>query len=225
MLPSRSHRLIWLSLLLSSAVTLVAFDDSAVLKSTGVVVLNGSGAPATTAIFSGDTVQTTGGAVLTISSPGSTVLLPQNSQLTFRGKSVSLTGGKATISTTNGMSVATDRYVIAPGNQGTAQYEIEKTGDTLLVHASRGAVTIHSSGKTLTLAEGQVGQLSGQTGLLSVQPSNPSSVAHSSTPTLDSLQDSLKTGDDSVIPICPSVSMCKVPPSISGYKPCRCRKL
>lgn len=205
----------------SSSVFLLAADSPAVLKSTGSVVLNGTGAPATTAIFSGDTVRTADGAVLTISAPGSTVLLPQNSQLTFKGKSLKLADGKATVTTTKGMSVTADHYLIAPGATGAAQYEIEKTGDALLVRASKGAVTIQSSGKTVTLSEGQVAALNSQKGLLSVQSFEQSS---SSNFPLTSLQTSLSGSDGQTIPICPSVSLCKVPPSVSGHKPCRCKQ-
>jgi hypothetical protein len=188
-----------------------------------VVVLNGAGAPATTAIFSGDTVRTTGGSVLTISAPGSTVLLPQNSQLTFKGNSVHLTDGKATVTTTKGMSVSADHYLISPGTQGAAQFEIEKSGDGLLVHAAKGAVTITSSGKMVTLSEGQVASVNAQNGVLSVQPGNLTNSSNSSS-ALNSLHDSLASEDGSTVPICPNVSLCKVPPSVSGHKPCRCRQ-
>ena len=208
------------------SVLLLAADNPAVLKSTGSVVLNGAGAPATTAIFSGDTVRTANGAVLTISAPGSTVLLPQNSQLTFKGKSVNLADGKATVTTTKGMSVIADHYRIAPVTTGAAQYEIEKSGDALLVRASKGAVTIQSSGKTVTLSEGQVASLNAQQGLLSVHTADPlGSGTNSSNPTLNSLQDSLSSSDGSTLPVCASASLCKVRPSVSGFKPCRCKQL
>jgi ferric-dicitrate binding protein FerR (iron transport regulator) len=213
---------VFLLAIVCSSVSLLAADSSAVLKSTGSVVLNGAGAPSTTAIFSGDTVRTSTGAVLTISAPGSTVLLPQNSQLTFKGKSVNLADGKATVTTTKGMSVTADRYLIAPGTEGSAQYEIEKAGDALMVRASKGAVTIQSSGKTVTLSEGQVASLNAQKGLLSVQAATPPGAAGNSS-TLNSLQDSLAGSDPSTIPVCSNISLCKIPPSVSGYKPCRCR--
>ncbi len=203
-------------------VFLLAADSSAVLKSTGSVVLNGAGAPATTAIFSGDTVRTANGAVLTISAPGSTVLLPQNSQLTFKGKSINLADGRATVTTTKGMSVTTDHYRIAPDATGAAQYEIDKSGDSLLVRASKGGLTIQSSGKTVTLSQGQVASLNVQQGLLSVQNAGPLGETNSSSPALTSLQDSLSGSDGSTLPICPSASLCKARPSVSGIRPCRC---
>jgi hypothetical protein len=201
---------------------LAAASDSAVLTSTGSVALNGAGAPTTTAIFSGDTVRTSVGSAVTISAPGSTVLVPQNSQLTFKGGSVNLSSGKATITTTRGMSVATDQYVISPGSQGTAQYELEKTGDSLLVHPTKGVVTIQSAGKTLTIAEGQVGRLNRPAGPSSSPEVNSLGSSSLSTSTFGNLQDSLGGGDSSKIPVCPNIARCKVPPSVSGHKPCRC---
>jgi hypothetical protein len=202
--------------------SLAAADGSAVLKSSGSVALNGAGVPTTTAIFSGDTVRTASGSALTISAPGSTILLPQNSQLTYKGNSVDLSGGKATVTTTKGMSVAADRYLIQPGANGTGQYEIEKSGESLLVHASKGTITIKSSGKVVTLTEGQVAALNAQSGVLSIQPASLPSAASGSNSSLNTLHDSLVTNDG--LPICPSVSMCNVRPSVSGIKPCKCKQ-
>ena len=130
-------------LLYAPLLLLAASKDSAVLNSTGIVTLNGSGVPASTALFQGDAVRTSTGALVSISSPGSSVLLLQNSQLTFKGQSVSLGEGKATITTTRGMAAQSDNFVIAPAAQGTAQYQVERSGGTLLVHAYRGALNIN----------------------------------------------------------------------------------
>ena len=90
------------------------------------------------------------------------------------------------------------------------------------MHAAKGAVTITSSGKMVTLSEGQVAAVNAQKGVLSIQPA--SSGKTGSSPALDSLHDSLVSDDGSTVPVCPSVSLCKVRPSVSGFKPCRCRQ-
>ena len=88
-----------------TAASVSAADSSAVLQSTGIVVLNGAGAPATRDFFRGHRPHDWRSVLTISSSPGSTVLLPQNSQLTYKGNSVSLANGKATVTTTKGMSV------------------------------------------------------------------------------------------------------------------------
>jgi hypothetical protein len=138
------------------SLTAVAFGSSnaAVMTSRGSVALNGKACPTTTALFSGDKVATADGAVVTISSPGSTVLIPSNSQVVFNGGALDLTAGTASISTTKGMAAHLEQYVIAPATGDTAKFEIKKTASSLSIHASSGALTVSSPGKTFALAEG-----------------------------------------------------------------------
>src|SRR5208283_5940782 len=135
-----------------SALAFAGSGDAAVLRSSGAVVVNGSAAPITTALFRGDKVQTADGGVVTISSPGSTILIPSNSQMVFNGGVLDLTAGTASISTTKGMTAHMDTYMVAPATGGTAKFEIKKTGNAMLVHASSGVLTVSSPGNTFTLA-------------------------------------------------------------------------
>ncbi len=222
------ERLACLLILLAVPAMATQPNNGAVLTSSGVVVLNGAGAPPpSTAIFPGDSVRTVSGSVVTISSPGSTVLMPQNSQLTFNGNAVALNDGRAVVTTSKGLSVRTEQYVIAPAANGTAQYDIEKSAGALLVHASQGGLTITAGGKSYNLAEGSTGKLNPVTGVL-LNTEAPQAVGKSSSmstsTSLSDLKQSLTDTSDSEIPWCPSISMCKVGPSVSGHQPCRCRQ-
>src|SRR5664279_3797093 len=121
-MKTRSSRTVicLVALLGLSALAFAGSNEAAVLTSSGVVAVNGNGIPTTTALFRGDKVQTAEGAVVTISSPGSSVLMPANSQLVFNGGILDLTSGSASISTTKGMTARADKYQIAPANSGTA---------------------------------------------------------------------------------------------------------
>lgn len=129
-------------------------SDSALLRANGGVVVNGIVSPTTTALFTGDKVQTADGGSVTIVSPGSMVLAPQNSEMVFNGGVLDLAEGTASISTTQGMTARVDKYMVSPATGGTARFEIKKTGGSILVRASSGSLTVAAPGHTFTLAEG-----------------------------------------------------------------------
>lgn len=204
-----------------------ASNDVAVMNSSGAVALNGNVTPTTTALFRGDRVVTADGAVVTISSPGSTVLIPSNSQMVFNGGVLDLTAGTASISTTKGMAAHTDQYTVAPATSGTAKFEVKKTGSSVLIHASRGVLNVSTPGKTFTLAEGATVTLDSGTGMARTASHSATAQglysAQSST-SFFNLEGALADpGPD--IPWCSNVKLCIIPPSTSGYHPCRCRRL
>jgi hypothetical protein len=214
----RIYRALFASLLaltLLSAVTtsLTASDGAAVLNSSGAVVVNGGDAPKTTALFRGDSVRTSGGALVTISSPGSTVLVPQNSQVVFQGNVLGLEEGTASVSTTTDMTIQASQYSIAPATGGTAKYEIRKSGDSVLVHASDGALTINASGKTVSVAQGATITLT--SGVAPQQATSQGSFFK--------LNKALSSDEE--VPYCSNVGLCVHSASVSGQKPCRCRHM
>ena len=203
-------------------------SDSAVLHSSGAVVVNGAAAPTTTALFRGDKVQTADGAVVTISSPGSTVLVPANSQMTFNGGVLDLTSGSASVSTTKGMTAQADKYLIAPATGGTAKFEIKKAGSSVLVHASSGVLNVSSPSGTFTLAEGLTATLDSGTSASKVTSLNaaaPGVNGAQSNTSFFNVEHTLSEPSNDDIPLCTNVGLCVRPPNVSGHKPCRCRQL
>src|ERR1035438_4430601 len=202
--------------------------DTAVLRSSGAVAVNGSVAPTTTALFNGDKVQTAAGGVVTISSPGSTVLIPSNSQMVFNGGVLDLTAGTASISTTKGMAAQMDKYLIAPATSGTAKFEIKKTGSSVLIHASSGVLTVSAPGNTFALAEGATATLDSRTGDRKITSQNPSTAdvyGARSTTSFFSLEGAIADPSGANVPWCSNALWCVRAWSVSGHKPCRCRRL
>src|ERR1022692_4945400 len=205
-----------------------ASNDVAVMNSSGAVALNGGVTPTTTALFKGDKVVTADGAVVTISSPGSTVLIPSNSQMVFNGGVLDLTTGTASISTTKGMTAQADKYLIAPATSGAAKFEIKKTGSSVLIHASSGVLAVSAPGNTFTLAEGATATLDSGTGTVTAalhNPAAPGVYGAQSTKSFFSVEDALADPLGSNIPFCSDIELCHRPPSASPHHPCRCRRL
>ncbi len=215
------------TVLILTALAFGGSSDSAVLHSSGAVVVNGAGAPTTTALFRGDKVQTADGAVVTISSPGSTVLVPANSQMTFNGSVLDLTSGSASVSTTKGMTAQADKYLIAPAG-GTAKFEIKKAGSSVLVHASSGVLNVSSPSGTFTLAEGRTATLDSGTSaskVASLSAAAPGVNGAQSNTSFFNVEHTLSEPSNNDIPWCTNVGLCVRPPNVSGHKPCRCRQL
>ncbi len=200
-------------------------SDAAVLRSSGAVAVNGSVAPTTTALFKGDKVETAAGGVVTISSPGSTVLIPSNSQMVFNGGVLDLTAGTASISTTKGMAAQMDKYLIAPATSGAAKFEIKKTGSSVLIHASSGVLAVSArGGNTFTLAEGATATLDLGTGTSKIASHNaaaPGVYGAQPTTSFFNLEGALSdpSGPGQGLPTC---ARC-LPTSVSPHRlPCRC---
>jgi hypothetical protein len=205
-----------------------ASNDVAVMNSSGAVALNGGVTPTTTALFKGDKVVTADGAVVTISSPGSTVLIPSNSQMVFNGGVLDLTTGTASISTTKGMTAQADKYLIAPATGGTAKFEIKKTGSSVLIHATSGVLNVSAPGNTFTLAEGATAILDSGTGTSKITSQNPSTAGvygARSTTSFFSLESAIADPSGANVPWCSNALWCVRAWSVSGHKPCRCRRL
>src|SRR5437899_6520267 len=76
-----------------------ADQPGAMLYSHGTALLNGNTIPRSSAIFSGDLIQTNKDSVANINATGSTVLILNDSLVQYEGDSVNLEHGGVTIST------------------------------------------------------------------------------------------------------------------------------
>ena len=200
-----------------------ADKPAAVVHSSGTAAVNGSDAAATTAVFVGDTIQTKSG-VMTISAPGSTVIVPSSSELVLQQNAVQLSSGVASINTTKGMSAQTDALTIAPATAGTAKYDVKRSGSVVEIHASSGALTVNSSDQTIRIAEGQTAALNTGTGLLSAGMSNashaPQSLASSGSSIFD--LDKTRQTDPTDVKYC-ATAICHKLHHISNTVACKCR--
>jgi hypothetical protein len=210
-----------------SALAFAGSNETAVLRSSGPVAVNGSAAPTTTALFRGDNVQTANGGVVTISSPGSTVLIPANSKMIFNGGVLDLTVGSASINTTKGLSAKIDKYAISPASSGTAKYEIQRSGNSVLIHSTSGVLNVSAPGNTFTLAQGATAALNSGAEAYSTtsHPLPPTISGSQPTTSFFSVEGALSDPGPNALPWCPNVNLCVIGPSVSGHKPCRCRAL
>lgn len=137
-------------------VSLFAADQaSAMVYSHGPALLNGNSIPRTSAIFSGDLVQTTKDSVANINATGSTVLVLNESLIQYEGDSVSLEHGGVNISTSKSLSTHVGDVKVSPASSVWTEFEIRDVDGKVRIMARKGDLTVSDDTGTTTLAQGQ----------------------------------------------------------------------
>lgn len=154
-MPERSLRRIVSVLLvvIFPAAMLMADTPTAMLYVSGSAAVNGVAASRSTALFNGDTIQTGEATAVTISSPGSTVLIPANSNVVFGRDAMIVNGGTIVVNTTRGMRTQSSVLTVAPAT-GNAKFQVTRAKAAVVVAAMRGDVAVTGPAGTTTIAEG-----------------------------------------------------------------------
>src|SRR5512142_2584299 len=139
---------------------MLAEADAAMVMASGAATLNGTALAHSTAIFSGDLLETGPNSALTITSNGSTVMIGSNTRVHYFGDSVQLHLGSTQVSTSKGMKIESDTVTIEP-NKGSAKYRVDRAQHTIMIAAlaeelrgdNNGETTVLPPGGSLTLQE------------------------------------------------------------------------
>jgi hypothetical protein len=130
--------------------------DKAILNANGTTTLvNGSPAQRSSALFSGDKVQTSKESVANINALGSSVLVMPNSAVRFEGNSVAIDHGQISIVTSNGMMARTGEVTITPDPEKPSKFDVSDDNGALLIAARKGSLTIDDGNAPTVLQEGQ----------------------------------------------------------------------
>jgi hypothetical protein len=128
---------------------------AAMLYSRGGTVLNGSTVPRSSALFSGDLVQTSADSVANINATGSTVLVLNETILQYEGDFLKLEHGGISISTSKSMSAHAGEVKISPAKGVLTEFEVRDVDGRVEIAARKGDLTISDEKGTTTLAQGQ----------------------------------------------------------------------
>ena len=132
-----------------------ADQPAAMLYSHGSAMLNGSSITRSSAIFSGDMVQTTKDSVANINATGSTVLVLNDSIVQYEGASVKLEHGGVTVSTSKLLATRAGNVTVSPVSGSWTEFEVRDTDGTVHISARKGDLTVSDDKGTMTLAQGQ----------------------------------------------------------------------
>ena len=132
-----------------------ADQPGAMLYSHGTALLNGSSILRSSAIFSGDLVQTNRDSVANINATGSTVLVLNDSLVQYEGSSVKLEHGGVTVSTSKLLATHVGGVTVSPVAGVWTEFEVRDLDGRVRIAARKGDLNISDSDGTTTLAQGQ----------------------------------------------------------------------
>jgi hypothetical protein len=144
-----------LMVMIFPAALFAADQPAAMLYSHGTALLNGNSIARSSAIFSGDLVQTNPGSVANISATGSSVLVLNDSLIQYEGSSLKLEHGGVTISTSKLLATRAGDVTVSPTASVWTEFDVRDVDGRVQIAARKGDLTISDDSGTTTLAQGQ----------------------------------------------------------------------
>lgn len=145
------------------AAMVMAEAPAAMLYATGNAMLNGNAVSRSSAVFAGDKIQTSQNSSASLNLNGSTVLVPANTAIEFKGDGILLQSGSVTISTTSGLKAEVGALTIAP-RTSSAKFEIRAEKGDVFIAARSGELSLTDAKGTTTLQSGDTTTKSAKTG-------------------------------------------------------------
>ena len=141
--------------MLLPAALFAADQPGAMLYSHGTAQVNGNSIARSSALFSGDLVQTNADSVANINATGSSVLVLNESLVQYEGSALKLEHGGVTISTSKLLATRAGNVVISPVSNAWTEFDVRDVDGRVQIAARKGNLTISDNTGTTTLAEGQ----------------------------------------------------------------------
>lgn len=135
---------------------LAADSNAAMLYTNGAAWVNGAHVPrASSAIFTGDLLQTHSETVANINQPGSTITVLSDSLVKFEGSSVRIEHGGVSVSTSKEVATNAGDIKVTPASFAWTEFEVTDVDGTVRIAARKGDLTISDGKEVVTLAQGQ----------------------------------------------------------------------
>ena len=132
-----------------------AVDLPAMLYTHGAALLNGNSVVRSSAIFSGDLVQTARSSAANINASGSIVLILNDSLVQYQGSAVKLERGGVTISTSKLLAIRAGDVTVSPKSNGWTEFEVTDVDGKVEIAARKGDLTVADDTGTVTLPQDQ----------------------------------------------------------------------
>ena len=133
-----------------------ADSNAAMLYTNGAAWVNGAHVPrSTSAIFSGDLLQTRSDSVANINQSGSSITVLSDSLVEFQGASVDIQHGGVTVSTSTEIAATAGDVKVAPASNAWTEFNVSDLDGTVRIFARKGNLTISDGSSVVTLAQGQ----------------------------------------------------------------------
>jgi len=137
------------------AALFAADQPDAMLYSHGTALLNGYTIARSSAIFSGDLIQTNTDSVANINATGSSVLVLNESLVQYEGSALKLEHGGVAISTSKLLATHAGDVKVSPVATVWTEFEVRDVDGKVRILARKGDLTISDNTGITTLAQGQ----------------------------------------------------------------------
>jgi hypothetical protein len=137
------------------AALFAADQPAAMVYTHGTALLNGNSIARSSAIFSGDLVQTNADSAANINASGSIVLILNDSLVQYEGSTVKLEHGGVTISTSKSLATRAGDVTVSPAASVWTEFEVRDVDGKVQIAARKGDLTIGDDTGTTTLPQGQ----------------------------------------------------------------------
>jgi hypothetical protein len=137
------------------AALFAAEQPAAMLYSHGTALLNGNSIARSSAIFTGDLVQTNADSVANINAVGSSVLVLNDSLVQYEEGGLKLEHGGLTVSTSKLLGTHAGDVTVSPTASVWTEFEVRDVDGRVKIAARKGDLTISDDSGTTTLAQGQ----------------------------------------------------------------------
>ena len=153
---SAFRRMVSCVLLLGFPASSFAADSgAAMLYARGAAWVNGAHVPASSAIFTGDLVQTRSDSGANINAPGSSITVLGDSLVQFEGSSLKVEHGGVEVATSKGVATTAGDVRVAPASNAWTEFNVTDVDGTVRIAARKGDLTVTDDNGTVTLAQGQ----------------------------------------------------------------------
>ncbi|MGH9554602.1 MAG: hypothetical protein ACRD2Y_02160 [Terriglobales bacterium] len=132
--------------------TTLADTHAAMAYVQGSASVNGRPVSQSVAVFPGDAIQTEARSTISLSLKGSSVLVTENSAVTFGESEVTITSGSAQVRTSKGLTARVASLSVVPTSAKPVAYEVVRRGAEVRITAVNGSLAV-SDGKATTLLE------------------------------------------------------------------------
>lgn len=153
MSPKAARALVWMMLLIFSVRDQAAESQPAMVTASGVAAMNGVTLVRTANLFGGELLETRQGAALTVSKPGSSILIGPNSRARYFGDYLELQLGLTQINTSMRLRLQTDSVEVEPDGPA-AKFRVERATHTVVIAALERAIRVNNNGETRVLSPG-----------------------------------------------------------------------
>src|SRR6202790_4661649 len=151
----RSAMCCLLAILFPAQVMLAGETASAMLYTNGAAWLNGSEVPKSSAVFSGDMLQTRRDSTASIQSNGSSVMVLADSLVKFQGLAVELEHGAVRVTTSRGLAARAGDVTVKPVSNTWTEFQVTDVDGRVQIAANKGDLTVQDDKGTTTVAQGQ----------------------------------------------------------------------